>query len=82
MSSSYISQPPSYVCSHSAAPALSSQTTSSVLESVTGISDWEFLKPDKGIPSETPLKENKKVKNPTLEDFDGEIAIFQVTMIN
>lgn len=78
--------------SHSAVvPICTSQTASSVLESVTGISDWEFLKPNKDLSSSLPATSTsdvnttkggtngKKVpKNPTLDDFDGEIAVFQV----
>lgn len=86
-----------YYYSHSAAPNLqvSSQTASSVLESVTGHSDWEFLKPDRqssasstssgasashsSSSSETTLtKDVRKPRHPMLEDFDGEIAVFQV----
>ena len=86
-----------YHYSHSAAPNLqvSSQTASSVLESVTGHSDWEFLKPDRqssasstsssasashsSSSSETTLaKDVRKPRHPMLEDFDGEIAVFQV----
>uniref|UniRef100_A0A1X7UKN4 Uncharacterized protein n=1 Tax=Amphimedon queenslandica TaxID=400682 RepID=A0A1X7UKN4_AMPQE len=84
---------------HSAAPPpMSSQTASSVLESVTGHSDWEFLKPDRqysappsSSPSNTPpstsrsssssetglIKDGRRPRHPTLEDFDGEIAVFQ-----
>ena len=86
-----------YYYSHSAAPnpQVSSQTASSVLESVTGHSDWEFLKPDRqssasstsssasashsSSSSETTLtKDVRKPRHPMLEDFDGEIAVFQV----
>lgn len=78
--------------SHSAVvPICTSQTASSVLESVTGISDWEFLKPNKDLSSGLPATSTSDVKttkgaingkkvpkNPTLDDFDGEIAVFQV----
>ena len=86
-----------YHYSHSAAPnpQVPSQTASSVLESVTGHSDWEFLKPDRqssasstsssasashsSSSSETTLtKDVRKPRHPMLEDFDGEIAVFQV----
>ena len=72
-------------------PICTSQTASSVLESVTGISDWEFLKPNKDLSSGLPATSTSDVKTtkggingkkvpkiPTLDDFDGEIAVFQV----
>ncbi len=37
-----------------------------------GVSDWDFLRP----PSSPP--EEDESKRPSLDDFDGEIAIFQV----
>ena len=81
------------IFSHIAAPTGGppSQTASSVMESVTnGINDWYFLRTEEDLPkvssgvekSRTRLKEEEKQatvgKRPSLEDFDGEIAVFQV----
>ncbi len=43
---------------------------------VMGVSDWDFLRP----PSSPP--EEDESKRPSLDDFDGEIAIFQVRIIS
>lgn len=40
---------------------------------VMGISDWDFLRP----PTDTSVEEDE-TKRPSLDDFDGEIAVFQV----
>ena len=56
------------------------------MESVTGVTDWEFLKPDTvSYPLHAnsdqhmrDVQERVKPKNPTLDDFDGELAVFQV----
>lgn len=40
---------------------------------VMGVSDWDFLCP----PGHTPSPEEDISKRPSLDDFDGEIAIFQ-----
>ena len=42
----------------------------STLMGVMGVSDWEFLKP----PS---LEEKEGQSHPSLDDFDGELAVFQ-----
>ena len=40
---------------------------------VMGVSDWDFLRP----PTAT-SEEEDEAKRPSLDDFDGEIAVFQV----
>ena len=66
-------------------------TNSSVMEAVTGVSDWEFLKPDQEQDklhvdvhacAQVPQDQQRRLKNPSLEDFDGELAVFQVTETN
>ncbi len=49
------------------------------MEVVTGFSDWEFLKPDTIISVSS--DEPKRHRNISLEDFDGELAVFQVCEI-
>jgi dynein heavy chain len=69
--------------SHSAIPFThTTQTASCVLESMTGVSDWEFLKPDQSSSTTVSFKSYernscKTKKNPTLEDFEGEFSVFQ-----
>jgi len=41
-----------------------------------GVSDWDFLRPPGMDPSED---EESLGKRPSLDDFDGEIAVFQVS---
>ena len=76
---------PLLICSgHSAKIHSTSQTNS--MESVTGVTDWKFLKPDTvSYPLHAnsdqhmrDVQERVKPKNPTLDDFDGELAVFQV----
>lgn len=43
------------------------------LQGVIGVSDWDFLRP----PS-APEDEDDHITRPSLDDFDGEIAVFQV----
>ena len=43
---------------------------------VMGVSDWDFLRPPGMEPSED---EESLGKRPSLDDFDGEIAVFQVS---
>ena len=43
------------------------------LQGVIGVSDWDFLRP----PS-APEDEDDHTHRPSLDDFDGEIAVFQV----
>lgn len=82
--------------SHSTPPSNaigpSSQTASSVMESVAGVTDWNFLRTGGEEEEETSrttmmgqerarsrLGDGRAVgRRPTLEDFDGEIAVFQV----
>ena len=81
--------------SHSTPPSNAigppSQTASSVMESVAGVTDWNFLRTGEEEEEETRttamgqerarsrLGEGRTIsKRPTLEDFDGEIAVFQV----
>ncbi len=44
-----------------------------ILFGVMGVSDWDFLCP----PGHVPSPEEDTSKKPSLDDFDGEIAIFQ-----
>lgn len=61
------------------------------MEAVTGYSDWEFLRPsttaDSGVnePTTATVQDSsaeKKRKNTSLEDFDGELAVFQVQLMS
>ena len=53
------------------------QASSSVMESVVGVTDWDFLKTRRQ--SEEDVTQGKVViKRPCLEDFDGELAVFKV----
>ena len=70
---------PLLICSsHSAKIHSTCQTNS--MESVTGVTDWKFLKPDTvSYPLHASsdhhmrdVQERVKPKNPTLDDFDGE----------
>ena len=45
---------------------------------VMGVSDWEFLAPERGGAEES----DPVAKRPSLDDFDGEIAIFQVSILD
>ncbi|KAL5499629.1 hypothetical protein EMCRGX_G011081 [Ephydatia muelleri] len=53
-------------------PSTEPQVTSSdsTLMGVMGVSDWEFLKP-------TGLEEKEGQSHPSLDDFDGELAVFE-----
>lgn len=46
------------------------------IQGVLGVTDWDFLRP----PDSSPVTESKDFTHhrPSLEDFDGEIAVFQV----
>lgn len=41
---------------------------------VMGVSDWDFLRPPA-----TTSDEEDEIKRPSLDDFDGEIGVFQVS---
>ena len=53
------------------------------MEVVTGYSDWEFLRPD--VDNEVSVatlagdQTTKKHRTTSLEDFDNELAVFQVS---
>ena len=54
------------------------------MEVVTGFSDWEFLKPENDLSNvmkTVSTDEKKKRRNVSLEDFDGELAVFQVCQV-
>ena len=53
------------------------QGSSNVMESVVGVTDWDFLKTRRQ--SEQDAAQGKVViKRPCLEDFGGELAVFTV----
>ena len=53
------------------------QGSSNVMESVVGVTDWDFLKTRRH--SEQDAAQGKVViKRPCLEDFGGELAVFTV----
>lgn len=62
--------------SSSQQPPSSPPPPETTLLGVMGVSDWDFLRP----PSDhapSPEEEDSS-KRPSLDDFDGEIAVFQV----
>ena len=83
--------------SHTAPSAIAtgpaSQTASSVIESVAGVTDWDFLCTEEEArgssghegPGRDEGEEGERQrivgKRPSLDDFDGEIAVFQVSII-
>lgn len=46
------------------------------LQGVMGITDWDFLRP-----SNVPVEDDDHAHRPSLDDFDGEIAVFQARVI-
>ena len=46
------------------------------MSTVTGVTDWEFLRPDH---ASSMGGEEDPAHKVTLDDFDGEIAVFQVS---
>lgn len=62
-------------CSSTPAPSLSTVIpVEPNLPAVMGVSDWDFLQP----PSPPLLEQEDTSHRPSLDDFDGEIAVFQV----
>ncbi len=61
------------------------QSNSIVMEVVTGYSDWEFLRPDAnnevGVATLAVDQTTKKRRTTSLEDFDNELAVFQVNVL-
>ena len=59
---------------------LSAAPETTNLAGVMGVSDWEFLCPVawRDSPAHQSSGEAESGKRPSLDDFDGELAVFQV----
>lgn len=68
---------PPCACSSSQSQLITPPAPEQNLLGVMGVSDWDFLCPVESV--ERPDEEEDTSKRPSLDDFDGEIAVFQVS---
>ena len=62
-----------YTCtSHTCSSTMSLSAPEPNLQAVTGVTDWDFLRPSSAS------AQDDHAHRPSLDDFDGEISVFQV----